>query len=236
MLLILWGEALLVLAAIPVYNRSGVALSGVPILFGMVLSWVFAGSRRAERIDFAHLTERAMLYVVFTFGEMIIAIAFYFEGVFSWNSVYFSTMSFLIVVGLFLSYEIFYNHIIDREQQSAGMGYMLLHIFLILAMNSITASLDFMRDEAVALWPKTLFLIGAVLLYYGCLFGLSGFAKPMLTLRRGQLWSVIGVTAAFAVLMVLLRENMRMNILISVVYVFAVFGLILRHSRMLADQ
>ena len=33
--------------------------------------------------DFSHLTERIMLYIVFTFGEMIIAIADYFKGGFS---------------------------------------------------------------------------------------------------------------------------------------------------------
>ena len=41
-----------------------------------------------------------MLYVVFTFGEMIIALSSYFEDSFSANNVYFSVMSFLIAVGI----------------------------------------------------------------------------------------------------------------------------------------
>lgn len=48
--------------------------------------------------------ERAMLFVVFTFGEMVIAVAAYFKGNGNvhWNMIYFSMMAFLIAVGLFL--------------------------------------------------------------------------------------------------------------------------------------
>lgn len=231
MMIVLFGEALLVLVSIPIYNRTGMALAAVPIVFGMVMTRLFSDETKAEMIDFTHLSERAMLYVVFTFGEMIISVASYFDGDFSLNSVYFSSMCFLIVAGLFLCYEVLYDHIIDREMRTTGITYMIIHIFLIFGMNLITTSLEFMRDEQVLLWPKTLLLIGAFLLYYFCLFALQRFAKPELKLCRRFVVPIAGMTAAFVASMLLLREHMRLNILISVVYAFAVFLKIYLFSR-----
>lgn len=236
MMIVLFGEAALVLAAIPVYNKTGLALSAVPILYGMIMTRVLSDESKAELIDFPHLTERAMLYVVFTFGEMIIAIASYFDGDFSLNSVYFSTMCFLIVVGLFLCYELLYDKLIEREQKTTGISYMIVHIFLIFAMNNITTSLEFMRDEEVALWPKTLFLIGSFVLYFLCLFGLQHYAKKGRGLCRSYVTPILLASLGFVVLMILLRENMWLNILISVLYVAAVFLRIWRYSRLKEER
>lgn len=224
MMIVLFGEAAIVLVSIPLYNRTGIALSGAAIAFGIVMTWLLANPAKAKRVDFTHLSERAMLYVVFTFGEMIIAIASYFEGDFTLNNIYFSLMSFLIVAGLFLCYEVLYDRIIDRDcTETTGMLYMMIHIFLIFGMNSMTTSLEFMQNEAVALWPKTLFLIGSFLLYFVCLFALQHYAKPELRLCTRFTLPIGGITAAFIALMLLLREKMYLNIFVSVVYVFAVF-------------
>ena len=231
MMFVLYGEAALVLLCVPIYNKTGAALAAIPILFGMVMTRILSDESKAELVDFTHLSERAMLYVVFTFGEMTIAIASYFDGDFSWNSVYFSAMCFLIVVGLFLCYEVLYDHIIDRNMCTTGINYMIIHVFLIFGMNNITNSLEFMRDEAVDLWPKTLFLLGAFLLYFICLFALQRFAKPELKLCRRFLTPVIVTTVIFVALMLLFRENMRLNIFLSAVYAFTMFFEIWRFSR-----
>jgi hypothetical protein len=140
-------------------------------------------------------------------------------------------MCFLVVVGLFLCYEVLYDRIIDREKKTAGINYMIIHIFLIFAMNIITASLEFMRDEKVLLWPKILFLTGSLLLYFFCLFALQLYAKPALRLCRRFIGPVIVTTIVFVAAMILLRDNMRINIMISVLYVFTVFVEIWRYSR-----
>ena len=232
MMIVLFGEALLVLAAIPVYNRTGVALAAVPIIYGVVMTRLLSGESKAELIDFPHLTERAMLYVVFSFGEMIIAIASYFDGDFTPGSVYFSSMCFLIVVGLFLCYELLYDRIIDRERRTIGINYMIIHIALIFAMNNITTSLEFMRDTEVELWPKTLFLVGSFVLYFISLFALQLYAKNGLRLCPRYVGPIIVLTLGFIALMILLRENMTANILVSVLYVAAVFIRVLRFSRL----
>ena len=231
MMFVLFSEALLVLICIPVYNRTGMALAGIPIVFGMVMTRLLSDEGKAELIDFTHLSERAMLFVVFTFGEMIITMAGYFDGDFSFRSVYFSAMGFLIVAGLFLCYEVLYDHIIDREKQTTGITYMIVHIFLIFAMNLITTSLEFMRNEAVLLWPKTLMLVGAFLLYFFCLFALQRFAKPELKLCPTLVTPLAALAIVFTALMLLLRGQMYLNILLSVACVYLVFLLIFRFSR-----
>ena len=235
-MIVLFGEAALVLAVLPVYNKTGVFLAAVPIVYGLVMTLILADENKAELVDFPHLSERAMLYVVFSFGEMIIVIASYFDEEFTLNSAYFSGMCFLIVVGLFLCYEVLYDRIIDREMKTSGVNYMIIHIFLIFAMNNITTSLEFMRDEQVRLLPKILFLISSLLLYYFCLFALQLFAKPQFKLCRRLLGPIVVTTIAFVAAMILLRENMRLNILITVVYAFVMFLEIWRFSRQECDE
>ena len=223
MLIPLFGETLIVLAAIPVFNATGVQIALAAVLFGIIITGIFSNDEKAEMIDFTHLSERAMLYVVFSFGEMIIAISEYFEGGFSLNSLYFSLMCFLIVAALFLCYGFLYDRVIDRERRTTGLKYMIIHIFLIFAMNNITAALSFMREEGVALTPKIVFLTGSMLLYFLCMFALLGFAKNNLRMCRGLILKILFISAVFVFLMVLLKTNMRLNIAISVIYVFAIF-------------
>lgn len=230
---ILLGEAAVVLLSLPVYRLTGTTwVSLAAVLLGIASVMLFGQRSSGSAVDFPHLSERAMLYVVFTFGEMIIAIASYFEGAFSLRNTYFALMAFLIVVGLFLSYGVFYDHIIDREKQTNGLGYMLLHIFVIFAMNNITSGLEFMREEDARLLPKVLFLIGSFLLFFVFLFALGNrYAKAKCRRYYRFCLKAAGIGAVFAALMLLLRENMMLNIALTVVFVFAVFGMIYRYGR-----
>ena len=230
---ILLSEAAVVLLSLPVYRLTGTTwVSLAAVLLGIASVMLFGQRSSGSAVDFPHLSERAMLYVVFTFGEMTIAIASYFEGAFSLRNTYFALMAFLIVVGLFLSYGVFYDHIIDREKQTNGLGYMLLHIFVIFAMNNITSGLEFMREEDARLLPKVLFLIGSFLLFFVFLFALGNrYAKAKCRRYYRLCLKAAGIGAVFAALMLLLRENMMLNIALTVVFVFAVFGMIYRYGR-----
>ena len=233
MAVILFSETLIVGGAMIEYRFLHTTWLGlVAVLFGMGAVFLFGQRKSGGTVDFAHLSERAMLYVVFTFGEMIIAIASYFEGAFSLRTVYFALMAFLIVVGLFLSYGVFYDHIIDREKKTNGLLYMFLHIFIIFAMNNITNGLEFMREEELSLMPKMIFLVSSFLIYFAFLFLLGKrYAKTrckryyFFFLRAGA------IGAAFALLMLLFRENMAVNIALSAVFVFALFAMIYRYGK-----
>lgn len=222
---ILFSEAALILLAIPEFMSFGTSyVSLAAIVFGMVM-FSISGKKRSisQKVDFEHLSERAMLYVVFTFGEMIIAIASYFEGDFNFNSLYFSFMAFLIVVGLFLCYGVLYDHIIDREMNTDGLGYMLIHVLLIFALNNITVGLEFMRSEEVALMPKIVFLTISMLIYFVFMFMTTIYAKKKCHLNKAFLLKMTAIGAAFAVLMVVFREFMALNIAITVAFTFTVF-------------
>ena len=228
---IIVAECVLILVHIFVYYLTGVSIAYVPILFGIVISFFTGHIFSMFPVDFMHLTERIMLYVVFTFGEMIIAISSYFEGGFSANSMYFSITAFLIVVCLFLSYEIFYNMIVDREMISNGLVYMLVHVFLILSLNNISVALEFMQEEEVALLPKMLFISISILLYYICLFILGRFARKKCVLNAKFFVTMAVISACFVVLMIVFRENMYVNIAVTTAYVLSVTIVLFRRGK-----
>lgn len=226
-------EAAVVVASIFTFLFIGLDLSWLAILLGIIVS-VVAGFKSSEiKVDFPHLTERAMLYVVFTFGEMIISLSGYFDGEFTFNSLYFSAMGFLIVVSLFLSYETLYDRIVDREQKNNGLLYILIHVLLVFSLNNITVALEFMREEEIQIMPKMLFLIGSFLLYYFCIFLLGRYAKKRCTIKRKTIITVVLMSAVFAGAMLLLREYMMINILITVLYGFGIFIILYIVSKVL---
>jgi low temperature requirement protein LtrA len=230
---ILFTEAAVVAADILVYRVTQTSwLSLAAILLGMGAVVIFGQRKSGSFVDFPHLSERAMLYVVFTFGEMIIAIASYFDGAFSWRSTYFALMAFLIVVGLFLSYGLFYDHIIDREKRTNGLAYMLMHIFIIFAMNNITSGLEFMQEDEIRLLPKLLFLIGSFLLFFAFLFALGNrHAKDRCRGYSRLCLQAAAAGAVFAGLIILFKENMMINIALTVILVFVLFGMIYRYGK-----
>ena len=229
--LIIVAECVLIIVHIFIYYLTGVSIAYVPILFGIVISFFTGHIFSMFPVDFMHLTERIMLYVVFTFGEMIIAISSYFEGGFSANSMYFSITAFLIVVCLFLSYEIFYNMIVDREMISNGLVYMLVHVFLILSLNNISVALEFMQEEEVALLPKMLFISVSILVYYICLFILGRFARKKCVLNAKFFVTMAVISACFVVLMIVFRGNMYVNIAVTTAYVLSVTIVLFRRGK-----
>ena len=234
MVAVLVSEAAIVLLCILEFEKRGsTMLSFAAVIFGILFVLVASRNSCSALVDFNHLSERAMLYVVFTFGEMIIAIASYFEGDFNLNSLYFSLLAFAIVVGLFLSYGVFYDHILDHEKQTNGIGYILIHIFIIFALNNITVALEFMRNEQVHILPKIAMMLGSMLLYFAFLFAAGIYAKKRAKpqLKTALIFALI--CGAFVALMLVFRENMYINIAISVVFVYVMFLFIFHFKKTL---
>ncbi len=223
---ILLAQAVLVLASVPVYAATGIPLSPLAVPFGMIAFGLSDRVNRLVTVDFPHLTERVMLYVVFTFGEMIIGLSGYFEGGFAPRSVYFSLMGFLIVAGLFTSYGFVYDHLLDRERKTNGTGFMLLHIFLIAALNNITVALEFMQEADVAIVPKNVFLVASLMAYFLFLFWLERYAVVRLEQNRRFLAALLGSFAAFILLMAMTYRNAAVSIAVTVAFVYGLFFII----------
>ncbi len=116
--------------------------------------------------NFAHLTERVMLYVVFTFGDMLLIIAEYFTYGFTFETIFFAVTSVLIVAGLFFSYGYIYDHLLNRNGHRRCGLYMVLHIFIVLSLSCVTTALEFMHNNDVHSKPKVLMLLISILIFY----------------------------------------------------------------------
>lgn len=224
----LFVEAAIALSAAFVPAQLVSSISFVAVFVGIVLTATSRKRSPGGAVDFMHLTERAMLYVVFTFGEMIIVISAYFIGDGSFNAsiIYFSLMCFLIVAGLFVSYELIYDHLLDRERDDSGMLYMVIHIFILFALGCITVSLEFMREPEVALLPKVILITAAIIGYYAFLFCTGRYAKESFDITPAFVLKMTGLTVVFAVMMILFRENMRINIFVTVAYVWSIVAVL----------
>ena len=233
---VLMCEAVIVLLNYPFYSLVGFSVAPFAVLFGVVGTMLHGSKSKVLLVDFPHLTERAMLYVVFTFGEMIIAVAGYFESGENSVPLFFSLMSFLIVVGLFLSYGTVYDHMIDREKQDSGLWYMFLHIFLIFALSLITIALEFMHNDEVELVPKMIMLISAFLMYYISLFLTLRFSKRKCRPGKKFILSLAGTGISFVMLMLLFKNNKYINISLTVLYVWGIFLLLYHFGRRMSND
>ncbi len=185
-------QAAVIGASIPVYYTWGRSLGQWSVLIG------FAAVPFLARIptNFAHLTERVMLYVVFTFGDMILIVAEYFAEGLTFETLYFALSSFLIVAGLFFSYGHLYDKLLDRSGERSGSLYVALHVFIILSLSFVTTSLEFMRDAAVSSIPKTAMLVISLLVFYLGLALTEHWSYHIYRLRR---WFFLLLGAEFAV-------------------------------------
>ena len=227
-MVLLLSQAGVVLLMIPIYLITGASLTFWALLFGILATLLTRQLDELFPVDFSHLTERVMLYVVFTFGEMIVAIAGYFENGVDFGGIYFSLMAFGIVVGLFLSYGFLYEHILDREQVTAGIGYMMIHIFLLAALNFITAAMELMQMARVETGPKTAFLAASFLIYYFFLFSTRSYAKMQFPLRSRFVRNLLVIAAVFVALTALCYRNAWISIALSVLFVYGVYFTIVR--------
>ena len=230
-LVMLLVQAGIILASIPFYNLLHFPLSWISIIAGFVFVLFTRNIDSILPVNFEHLSERVMLFVVFTFGEMIISIAVYFEGAFTFNTFYFSLMALLIVAGLFLSYGYLYNHIIDRQMNTTGTAYMLLHLGLLIALCNITAALVFMTENSVDSVPKNILLVASFLVYFIFLLLIGKFSKEEERLSKKTLLLAILIAVLFIVVMGFFYSNSFVSIAASVVFIFAEHALLIQNHR-----
>ena len=221
---------LLIAAGIMIYRLTGIPLTPLALVGSIIM--VISGRKNLDyaALDFAHLAERIMLYIVFTFGEMIIAISGYFSGGFTILSFYYALCAFLIVVGLFTSYGFFYDHLLDTELKVSGNIYMILHVVIIMALSNLTMALEFMREHEIAEVPKNLYLIASFAVFYIFLFSLAPFTKGFkgTVLSFRDFWLSL---ALFVLAMIGCIESPEVGIAISVLMTFWIWYLEYRHWK-----
>ncbi len=221
-------QAACIALSIPVRARLGWTLGPWAVLVGTALV-PFIPELPA---NFAHLTERVMLYVVFTFGDMLLIIGDYFTGGFTFETVWFGLVSLLIVAGMFFSYGCVYDRLLDRRGERGGRRYMALHVFLILSLSCVTASLEFMRDPDVAGMPRTVMTVLSVAGFFLGLILTERWSFRRFSRRRRFLISSFAGFLAFAAAMILtegISGYLTSGILL--LFVYAQLGLLLSYGR-----
>ncbi|MBQ4046278.1 MAG: hypothetical protein II627_07475 [Lachnospiraceae bacterium] len=88
-----------------------------------------------------------------------------------------------------------------------------------------------MREEEIDLIPKLTFLIMSFILFFGTLFLIGlGHAKARFRKARDLFLSGTAIGLVFILLMFLFRENMVVNIAVSLVFVYVMFWRIYRYG------
>lgn len=167
-------QALVVLLCIPLYHYTGFMLSPFALLFGFLIRLRNRRYLLEHPADFPHLTERILLLVILTFGEMLIGIGSYFHP---GESVFFNISAFMIAAGMFLSYGFYYDNVLEHHRKASGLGILMLHIPMVLAINSTTIALELFAEKEEYSAMKPVFLLLALLLYYVLLLGMNRYGK-----------------------------------------------------------
>lgn len=137
-------------------------------IVGVILSWIapaFTGKYTRHRpIIFSHLLKRLTALIIMMFGETIVGIANYFTAQ---NFSLLSLMIFISVVGLFFTYIVEFDHLIDEKQTNqTGNLLIYLHYFILFGISLFTVSLTFISEpDANPLFAATR-LFGSIALFY----------------------------------------------------------------------
>lgn len=224
-------QAVIVFISIPLYNVINFPLSWVSLVAGFVFILCTRSIDAILPVNFDHLSERVMLFVVFTFGEMLISISTYFEDPFTFRSFLFSIMIFVIVAGLFLSYGFLYNNIVDRQMITTGTAYMLLHVFLLLSLCNLTAAFVYMRNPEVADIPKNILLVASFLGYFFFLLMLGHFSKEGESLRKNTVIMLVLIAVLFVVVMIFGYKNAFVSATASILFVYSCHMMLVYNHR-----
>lgn len=225
-------EAGLVLLTIPIFYSTGVSLVQVAVIAGFVGPLIIARDEEALPVSFEHLSERVMLFVVFTFGEMIVSITEYFQEVFSFEVFALSATAFLTVIGLFRSYGYLYNHVIDRDKNNGHRAYLLLHIVVILALSAVALCLEYLRIPGINKHATAMLLSGAIISYYVVLFWIA--RRPDLLGRKAPY--VVPAIIACIVLVIVMNLVYRYEewvLLTAAAFVWTQFTFIVLRRRVM---
>ena len=88
-----------------------------------------------------------------------------------------------------------------------------------------------MQDDEVDLIPKMLLLMISFILYYTSLFLTLRYSKTKCKPTARFRLTMAGVAISFIALMLIFRQNMYVNIALTVAYVFGIYGLLYKFRK-----
>lgn len=168
-------------------------LGFVIAISGLLLSWIMPSLMKKytlkHPIIFSHFLERLNLLIIIIFGETIIGTADYFRPQ---TLSFYSVLIFLIVAGLFFTYVLQFDWLIQENQRDAtGNLLIYLHYFIIFGISLLTVSLKFIHEEtANSIFAVSCLYCGILLIYFGLLLA-SKYNKVQFSLRKTTIFTFI---------------------------------------------
>lgn len=114
-----------------------------------------------------HLLERFSLFTLILLGESVISIlAVLQSSVWTWNSILFAAITFILIIGMWWQYFDNVEKKVDKTKQTAGQAIIYGHLFIFLAMSMLAASIQLLFLEQLNNLFILTFMYGSVLLYF----------------------------------------------------------------------
>jgi low temperature requirement protein LtrA len=115
----------------------------------------------------AHLLERFGLFTIILFGESLIStLAVIQPTKGDWNSIGFAVISFILIIAMWWQYFDNVEKKVDKSIQTAGQTIIYGHLFILMSLSMIAASIRLLLLHEVHYLFIQYFVYGSVLLYF----------------------------------------------------------------------
>lgn len=187
-----YAATLLIGAQLPYEIGIWFSLGGLAV--NLVLPAVFHRRLNTIPLNWGHLVERLTLFVIITFGEMVVGLAAYFTvDTFSVSSL----LVFATAVSLFVYYILQFDYMLDEMRPNMSTALIqYAHIPIVLGLGMITVSFTFMMEpEADHIFLVT-FLYAGLFLFFGGVYLCHGYNEPRFKPTASALVAQIAIFGA----------------------------------------
>lgn len=197
---------------------------------GIIISWLLPSTTgkytQHHPIIFSHLLERLTLLIIITFGETIIGIADYFTPQ---NFDLVSVFVFLIVVTLYFSYIVEFDHLINEKQKhETGNLLIYLHYFNLFGLSLITVSLKFINEEhANHNFAVSCLYLGILLFYFGIILA-SHYNKQQVPFSKRLNLLVLAISIIIAYFICIQSPSVMVITLTTAIFSLLNTGMMVR--------
>lgn len=197
---------------------------------GIIISWLLPSTTgkytHHHPIIFSHLLERLTLLIIITFGETIIGIADYFKPQ-TFNLI--SVFVFIIVVALYFSYIVEFDHLINEKQKhETGNLLIYLHYFNLFGLSLITVSLKFINEESANhQFAVTCLYLGILLFYFGIILA-SHYNKQRVHFVKQLNLAVLAISIVIAYLICMHSSSTMVITFTTAVFTLLNTGMMVR--------
>lgn len=197
---------------------------------GIIVSWLLPATTgkytRQHPVIFSHLLERLTLLIIITFGETIIGIADYFKPQ---NFGLVSIFVFLIVVTLYFSYIVEFDHLINGKQTGeTGNLLIYLHYLNLFGLSLVTVSLKFINEEtANHNFAVSCLYLGILLFYLGIILA-SHYNKQRVAFSKRLNLLVLAISIVIAYFICIQSSSVMTITLTTTIFSFLNTGMMIR--------